>query len=187
MWCRADRNGVLEDNPQLLRTSIFPYDTDLKNSDIKRLIDELCRFTDEDDETCWPMLLRIRSGRKKYLWAPKFQIHQKPHFRESVRHPLDIELINHVLDCFIEKGKTFEEIPEVVRAGPEKLKKSQGHYGLHIMGNEIWVTGYEVGSAQTTPIVDNSVDNSKNGSKTKNVRRASESKLESLMNKEPRK
>jgi hypothetical protein len=66
-WMMADRNGVLENRPALLKARVFPYEIGEK-SDPSRLLPML--FPDK-------FLVPFDAEGKSYLWIPGFDKHQR--------------------------------------------------------------------------------------------------------------
>ncbi len=128
LWCRMDRNGVIEYNPKLFRGQMYPFDEEITPEDIARWIDELCNTGMVEGSK--PLLVHIRKESKSFLWAPAFQLHQKPHHREQERYSLPLEDLRAMLDNIARDGEI-----SLLGLTPE----DPGHDGLWVMIYEKWV------------------------------------------------
>lgn len=72
-WMMADRNGVMENRPNLIKARVFPYETGEK-SDVSRLLPML--FPDR-------FLVPFDADGKSYLWIPGFDKHQRISGKEA--------------------------------------------------------------------------------------------------------
>lgn len=72
-WMMADRNGVMENRPNLIKARVFPYETGEK-SDVSRLLPML--FPDR-------FLVPFDADGKSYLWIPGFDRHQRISGKEA--------------------------------------------------------------------------------------------------------
>ena len=70
LWLICDREGKLDDNPDLIKGFLFPYE----KIDIKSMLNAL------ENET---FILRYSVNEVAYLWIPTFNKHQKPHQNEA--------------------------------------------------------------------------------------------------------
>ena len=71
LWTQADREGRLEDRPQRLKASLFPYD----NVDINEGLEAL---------VVAGFIQRYRNKTQHLIAIPTWKKHQQPHIRESV-------------------------------------------------------------------------------------------------------
>ena len=81
LWCLADRRGRLEDRTKRFKASVFPYD----NVDVTELVEEL---------EAQKLIVRYEVNGVRYIWIPKFLVHQRPHKKEtdSTIPPCELEL-----------------------------------------------------------------------------------------------
>ena len=68
MWNQADDMGVIRGNPALLKSAIFPYDEDLRVSEVQKWIDALVNAR---------MLIPITYKSESYYIIRTFRSHQK--------------------------------------------------------------------------------------------------------------
>lgn len=68
MWNQADDMGVIRGNPALLKSAIFPYDEDLRVSEVQKWIDALVNAR---------MLIPITYKSESYYIVRTFRSHQK--------------------------------------------------------------------------------------------------------------
>ncbi len=162
LWPRMDRTGVIEDNPRLLKSLIFPYDTDVNPDMITSWIDELTCCVDGEGETFWPMIIRMRLNKKKLLFAPKFSSHQSPHCREQYLHNIDTIGLNKTLSDYFDLQIEIE--PKPVQGQTEPVQ-SQGLNGLWFVVNGLWFY-----KAQALRNVENSVEKNDNKSQEENLK-----------------
>jgi hypothetical protein len=71
LWCLADREGRLEDRPRYIKGELFRFE----EVDVDALLWELVGAK---------MIVRYSVGDARYIWIPKFKIHQNPHPSEKV-------------------------------------------------------------------------------------------------------
>jgi len=121
LWCEADRDGRLEDNPRRLKATIFPYD----NFDMDKVLHSLTVNK--------PFIIRYKVEGRKYIQILNFLKHQNPHHTEkksiipsfngdlTVKPPLsnDPYMDNGNMDNGKDKNKEKEEKQE-----KEKKEKS---------------------------------------------------------------
>ena len=69
LWTHADREGRLEDRPQVLRAKIYPYDSDKDADSMLAMLHPKFVF-------------RYESGGRKYLQVMNWHKHQLPHYKE---------------------------------------------------------------------------------------------------------
>jgi hypothetical protein len=69
LWCVADREGRLVDDPARLKVEILPYD--------KVNMDALLQSLHEAG-----FIVRYESGGRRYIQVVNFTKHQRPHVRE---------------------------------------------------------------------------------------------------------
>ncbi|MCK5016248.1 MAG: conserved phage C-terminal domain-containing protein [Candidatus Peribacteraceae bacterium] len=88
LWCLADREGLLEDNPDLIRAMLFPYRPSLK---IDHWLQELHKSS---------LIYRYELDRDNYLLIPNFKRYQTihPHEASSVI-PISDEIYANVIKC----------------------------------------------------------------------------------------
>lgn len=106
-WNFADDNGVLQANPVLMKSHIFPYE-DIGISTISEWIDILVENG---------MLIRTTYNGKDYLVIRKFLIHQKIN-RKSIRINIPLPVVLQVID---EYNKTHGVLTE-----PSLQEREQG-------------------------------------------------------------
>lgn len=70
LWCLADREGRLEDNPKKIKVQVLPYD----NHDVDKALDDL---------STGGFIIRYQSDGKRYIEVVNFLKHQKPHHTEK--------------------------------------------------------------------------------------------------------
>jgi hypothetical protein len=70
LWCHADREGRLEDNPSKLRALIFPYKTKVDMDDILKQL------------SVKPFIFRYSINSKSYIQIVRWQEHQRCHHSE---------------------------------------------------------------------------------------------------------
>ena len=70
LWCQADRDGRLEDNPKKLKAQIFPYD----KVDMDKILKML---------TSKPFIYRYSIDSKRYIQIAKWTVHQRCHHSEQ--------------------------------------------------------------------------------------------------------
>lgn len=83
LWCHADREGRLRDEPKRLKAEIFPYD----DVDAEALLAELARTRKHKPG----VIIRYEICGERYILIPHFLDHQKPYHKEieSVIPPPD--------------------------------------------------------------------------------------------------
>jgi len=69
LWCYADREGRLEDQPKVLKAKVFPYE----NIDFDKILESLSGLG---------TIVRYTVKDKKYLLINNFTKHQRPHHTE---------------------------------------------------------------------------------------------------------
>jgi hypothetical protein len=69
LWCLADREGRLADNPRRLKVEALPYD----ECDVDALLSELA---------CRGFIVRYLANGERFIQVVKFSRHQNPHVRE---------------------------------------------------------------------------------------------------------
>lgn len=74
LWNFMDRDGVIEDEPRLIKRNVFPYDDDMTSGVVVELINDLCRIG---------RLVRVEWNGGSFLWCPTFAEHQKFHPNEK--------------------------------------------------------------------------------------------------------
>jgi hypothetical protein len=72
LWLLADRDGRLEDRPVRIRGQLFPYDTGV---DVDDCLGQLAADG---------FIERYAVDGARYIWIPKFNVHQSPHMREAL-------------------------------------------------------------------------------------------------------
>lgn len=75
LWCQADREGRLEDNPKYLKSEIFPYD----DVDTEDLLKQLAKPRKSKPG----FIVRYEAGGQRFIFLPRFLDHQKPYHREA--------------------------------------------------------------------------------------------------------
>ena len=70
LWCYADREGKMEDQPKVLKAKIFPYE----NVDFDKIITTLSEMG---------VISRYAVESKNYLIINNFGKHQRPHHTEK--------------------------------------------------------------------------------------------------------
>jgi len=78
LWCRMDRNGVVEYNSKVFRGQMYPFDENVTVKDIDDWVDDLCNTGLADGEK--PLLIKIKKKRKSFSLGPRF-------FRTSILSP----------------------------------------------------------------------------------------------------
>jgi len=162
LWPRMDRTGIIEDNPRLFKSLIFPYDTDVNSEMINGWIDDLTCCVDESGETFWPMLIRLRLNKKRLLWAPKFSTNQSPHRKEQYLHKIDTIDLERTLSDHFDLQIQMNVEPVQGQAEPGQ---SQGLNGLWFVVNGLWFY-----KARAFRDVENSVEKPDNLSQAENVK-----------------
>ena len=76
LWCTADREGRLRDDPWRFKLEILPGD----DADVDAFLDALAAAVGADG---LPLIVRYRVGDTGYIAIPKFADHQHPHIREA--------------------------------------------------------------------------------------------------------
>ena len=71
LWTQADREGRLEDRPQRLKASLFPYDDLSIDHGLGCLVNA-------------GLIIRYEGNGQKLIMLPTWAKHQQPHIRESV-------------------------------------------------------------------------------------------------------
>ena len=74
LWCQADREGQLEDDPEKLNFEIIPYDFHAGKVNAEILLRELHSSG---------FILRYEAAGKRYIQIKNFMKHQKPHHTEK--------------------------------------------------------------------------------------------------------
>ena len=69
LWCLADRAGRLEEDHDLLKLQIIPYDQD----SVEDCLSDLCP----------DFIIRYKIGEKTFIQIKNFAKHQKPHPKEA--------------------------------------------------------------------------------------------------------
>lgn len=69
LWCLADREGRLEDNPKKVKVQVLPYD----NFDVDKGLKSLASAG---------FIVRYQADQKKYIQVKNFRKHQNPHHTE---------------------------------------------------------------------------------------------------------
>ena len=91
-WNLADDNGVFRANTSLLKAKLFPYDDDLKTSEIQKFIDALIESK---------MLVPITHNKENYYLIRTFHSHQK----FDARYP------NYLIDKDVLKDILSKNVP----------------------------------------------------------------------------
>jgi len=113
LWSAADDYGVLVADPHWIKSSVFPRDRRVKESDVQKWLDEL-----EGDE----LLLFTHNGDKYYL-IKNFHIYQRiknPAKRRLPCPPSDI------LEVSNKNYKTLEIPPDEVEVEVEVISRKEG-------------------------------------------------------------
>jgi hypothetical protein len=76
LWCQADREGRLQDEPRLLKLEICPYD----DVDPENLLVLLATPRSAERPG---FIVRYQVGGRRYIWIPHFLDHQKPYKDET--------------------------------------------------------------------------------------------------------
>lgn len=71
LWCIADREGRMEDRPQRIKASIFPYES----IDIEALLTELATSSGN-------FIIRYQTDENHFIQVVNFRRHQTPHIKE---------------------------------------------------------------------------------------------------------
>jgi len=77
LWCRADRDGRLEDRPRRLRVEIMPFE---ESFDIEEVLAMLAKPKRENGP---PYILRYEVGGDRYIQILSWTRHQRPHKNEK--------------------------------------------------------------------------------------------------------
>ena len=116
LWCAADREGKLEDDPEQLAIDVFPRQT----VDVEAVLAALTP----------KMIIRFESGTRKFIKIRNFLRHQRPHHTEApsvIPDPSqdDYRLANGELPGVAQvisagrEGKGRERKGALISAGPE--------------------------------------------------------------------
>ena len=174
LWCRMDRNGLIE-HTRLLKNLVFPLDDDIKPDDIEKLIDELCNTGLNKENPGSPLLVKVRTGKKHYLYAPQFVNHQSANHRERAIHPISLVNLNLTISDIIERGEAPGFIPGSTPTRPVAN-------GLWVEGYGIWVMGLDAEfKIPESNNVDNSVDTVDNIDALNNLDKHSKKNLDKLL------
>lgn len=84
LWCFMDRNGLVEDEPKIIRKNIFPYD-EFSLSDISKMIDALVSIG---------CLKKGEYEGKGYLYCKGLAKHQHFHKDEKPKYTIPMEIFN---------------------------------------------------------------------------------------------
>lgn len=155
LWCLADRRGRLEDRTKRFKASVFPYD----NVDVTELVEEL---------EAQKLIVRYEVNGVRYIWIPKFLVHQRPHKKEtdSTIPPCELEL-EYIQQGIIEaEKKESDKTDEAVSchdlgSGEQRPKTEQGTVSpqprqlpvgrIPDTGYRIADTGYPDSAPETQP------------------------------------
>lgn len=156
LWCRMDKNGIVEDTPRILKNLVYPLDEDITSLVIGDFIDELCNTGLNKENPGAPLLVRVKSGHKRYLFAPSFKTHQSVNHRERIIHPVSLDILKFTIEDIVRRGV-------VPSPNPGNAGSVPVHNGLWIMVYGIWVMGYGCSAPEN---VDSSVENVENSDAT---------------------
>ena len=174
LWCRMDRNGLVEDS-RLLKNLVFPLDDDIKPSDIDKLVDELCNTGLNKDNPGMPLLVRVKSGNKRYLYAPQFIKHQSANHRERAIHLISLDILNNTIDDLVQRG----EVPGLLQ---DSTPTRPVPNGLWVKGYGIWVMGlHGETNLENSASVDNSVETVDNPDTTDQLKPEDKKTLDKLL------
>lgn len=76
LWCHADREGRLKDNPRELKVQILPYDTE----NLDDLLTTLCQPKHSNPQISF--IVRYEVDGEKFIHINSFSEHQYPHIKE---------------------------------------------------------------------------------------------------------
>lgn len=155
LWCHADRDGRLEDNPRRLKSQVFSYDP-CTVEDVNGWLDDLAGNAADPDSQ---FIVRYQSAGRKYIQIVTFGKHQTPHIREAESvipaPPKDITPSpspsnpdqDDTEDEQAAKKATASPVQAPVKHGASPVQESDGHHSSQAcMGNGI--TGMGSGSTR---------------------------------------
>jgi len=126
LWLLADRCGLLEDRPAMIKAVTFPYYDDITPAVVSTLLDRLaaCAF-----------IVRYEKEGKKLIWVRNFEKHQHVHPNEAKSVlPLpskeDIELSGNLIKCnLISHSFTYTSTDTSTSTGGDALRPTRAAKG----------------------------------------------------------
>ena len=107
LWTIADRDGKLQDDPDLIKAMVFPFET----IDVDGLLAELSETGFID---------RYNGGEYNCIIIPKFLFHQKPHWNET-----ESQLPEPQENTLIESNKSLDSSLQVNRSKDKSKRESK--------------------------------------------------------------
>jgi hypothetical protein len=104
LWCLADREGRLRDNPRWIWGQLFRFDP---NVDVNAILNTLDRCANESGRKNF--IHRYSIGSERFIQILHFSDHQKPHFNEKASEippPPSIPVIEEQLPMFCNQDDT---------------------------------------------------------------------------------
>lgn len=104
-WNIADDSGVLKGNPKYIKSQLFPYDENLRLSELKSWIDALIENR---------MLVPFEHSGESYLYIRNFNVHQRVDKPSKTRNVSEA-VLNEILETLLyhSESRTIGLLPEV--------------------------------------------------------------------------